>query len=70
MKKVFGLIMTIIGGLGTVFGGWNWYSVAAGIWESLNKDGNPTGPIVYIIVTLVGVALAAAGVYLLTRKKD
>ena len=65
MKKgLLGKIMTIIGALVAAYSGYTWYTIAAGIWNPVNKEGAATGPAAYIILTVVSVAVVAAGIYL------
>ena len=56
-------LMAIVGVLAAVYCGWTWYTIAAGIWEPLNRAGEATGPIVYIILTIVFAAVAGLGIY-------
>ena len=68
MKKgLLGKIMAIIGGLVAAYSGHTWYTIAAGIWEPLNKKGEPVGPAAHIVLTIVFLAVMAVGIYLWVR---
>ena len=69
-KKLLGIIMTVIGALTTAYFGLVWYAETTYVYEIASKEGEihaTIGTAVTIILTVISVAVLAAGIYFWVR---
>ena len=66
-SKILSKVLAIVGGLATIYFAYTAYTIVAGIWAPVNKEGVAVGPAGNIIAAVIAAAVTALGVVLWVR---